>query len=255
MTYKESFLINLLKNMFYEFINGKEFKTEQDIYDSIPYGDGIHDYIIIPEVSTINRPNIDDTTNRTIFNLQTLCDSFNKNDIVALMDDELEDNIYYHLETYREYPIYEFGYKSHISHDKEFYVDYTVDGNSIIDITKKLYCDKQDKDKINVKLYSIKEACDSNHNNEYTTLIDEFVYACSSKTFDKQNVLLISKEYILNDLEYYVKTLLIQTPNEYKNITSVKHRKWLMFKDEVFLEFLKKLSFDEKYKSSLEDEN
>lgn len=204
MTYKNHFLKNLLEYIFYRYCHTNDNSIFDEIFNLIPFGDGISDYIVIPEYYDNNR----------YFELKYLNDDNYMKSI--------NDKIFKFLDVITT--------NNNIS--KSFYVflrNIQYNFVDIIDIDKVSYIEKKDENNINSKLFSIRDACIQEKNNEYKVLKDDLLYVCSSKIFCNENVLLISKKIIFEELKQYVNDMLQNKPQN--------------FDEEVFYEFLKLLKF------------
>ena len=174
---------NLLKQFIYDYKNTSIIPSYDDIYNYIQFN-SYKPYIIIPDTYEVyNRYGNDYFIN--IFNIN---DIYNKLFVQSIMD-----NIF----------LYFLNNENNINYIHEFQdADIVNDGyyNIVrcIDINEKIFRDKKDENNLNAKLFSIKEACEQERNNEYKVIKYGDIYISSSKNNFNRNVIFISKKIIVD---------------------------------------------------------
>ena len=205
MNYKKKFLNKILKY----FIGMYNFSSidflSNSIYENMPFGK-INSYLIIPQYYFIN-----DCCN--MHNYKHIYENFNFNDI---NNKDFIESITYNI----------WKYFDRIS-DAYSYSDGSL--VSTVDIEDKIFRDKKDENNLNAKLFSIKEACEQERDNEYKVIKEDYVYMCSSYLAKEYGgVVLISKKFVYDELIKYIDDII--------NLNSKDN-----FNLEIFQIFLKKL--------------
>lgn len=216
-SYKSIFLNHILMYIYHKYEHGCKLENSQDIYDAIPFGNGINEYIKIDEYTYNN----DFNYYSYYFNLKSL----NKEGYI----DSIDDNIYRFLVDYFNINNNLVGHSLDVTFDNFMTVLY-YEWFTPIDIDEKEHIDFKDLHNVNADVYSIREACENERNNEFKELKKDYIYVCGSTSLYKKNILIISKKYIFDGLKEYVNKLLTNEP--------------LDFNEEVFYEFLKLLKFN-----------
>ena len=205
---------NLLKQFIYDYKNTSIIPSYDDIYNYIQFN-SYKPYIIIPDTYKVyNRYGNDYFIN--IFNIN---DIYNKLFVQSIMD-----NIF----------LYFLNNENNINYIHEFQdADIVNDGyyNIVrcIDIDEKIFRDKKDENNLNAKLFSIKEACEQERDNEYKVIKEDYVYMCSSYLAKEYGgVVLISKKFVYDELIKYIDDII--------NLNSKDN-----FNLEIFQIFLKKI--------------
>lgn len=226
MTYKESFLMDILKILIKEFEKGRKTFSSDDIYNLIPYGNGYNDYIIIPSIYRYSTLSLFSKTSY----INDYWDYYHIFDIRKIKEEDYIYSIYNNIWKYLDMA----SKSKYIDRDfnLKYYVCGTIDVIETINIDDKIYNDIKDDNKIDVELYSIREACNSNRNNEFCTIIDNYIYATSSMNIVNKSCIFISKEFIYDELFNYIEILKFKF--KFDNI----------FDNEVFYEFLKLLKIN-----------
>ena len=190
---------NLLKQLIYNYNNTSIIPSYDDIYNYIQFN-SYDPYIIIPDTYKVyNRYGNNYFIN--IFNINNIND---KSFINLIMDDIF---------------LYFLNNENNIKFIHEFQdVDIVNDGyyNIVrcIDIDEKIFRDKKDENNINAKLFSIREACEQERNNEYKIINN--IYVSSSKDIFNKNVILIPKKIIFEEISKIFDTiLLLNNINDY----------------------------------------
>lgn len=174
---------NLLKQLIYNYNNTSIIPSYDDIYNYIQFN-SYDPYIIIPDTYKVyNRYG-----NNYFINIFNINDIYNKLFVQSIMD-----NIF----------LYFLNNENNINYIHEFQdVDIVNDGyyNIVrcIDIDEKIFRDKKDENNLNAKLFSIKEACEQERNNEYKVIKYDDIYISSSKNNFNRNVIFISKKIIVD---------------------------------------------------------
>ena len=190
---------NLLKQLIYNYNNTSIIPSYNDIYNYIQFN-SYDPYIIIPDTYKVyNRYG-----NNYFINIFNINDINDKSFINLIMDDIF---------------LYFLNNENNIKFIHEFQdVDIVNDGyyNIVrcIDIDNKRFKDKKDENNINAKLFSIREACEQERNNEYKIINN--IYVSSSKDIFNKNVILIPKKIIFEEISKIFDTiLLLNNINDY----------------------------------------
>ena len=190
---------NLLKQFIYDYKNTSVIPSYDDIYNYIQF-DSYKPYIIIPDTYKVyNRYG-----NNYFINIFNINDIYNKLFVQSIMD-----NIF----------LYFLNNENNINYIYEFQdVDIVNDGyyNIVrcIDINEKKFRDKKDENNLNAELFSIKEACEQERDNEFKIINN--IYVSSSKNNFNKNIILISKKIIFDEIsKMFDKILLLNNLNDY----------------------------------------
>ena len=190
---------NLLKQFIYDYKNTSIIPSYDDIYNYIQF-DSYKPYIIIPDTYKVyNRYG-----NNYFINIFNINDIYNKLFVQSIMD-----NIF----------LYFLNNENNINYIHEFQdADIVNDGyyNIVrcIDINEKIFRDKKDENNLNAKLFSIKEACEQERDNEFKIINN--IYVSSSKNNFNKNIVLISKKIIFDEIsKMFDKILLLNNLNDY----------------------------------------
>ena len=191
MNHKKIFLNKVLKYLI-EMYNFSSFEfLGQSLYENLPFGNNDSSYLIIPRFYIINDCSY-------MHNYKKVYENFNPNDIDNKdFIKSIENNIW--------------RYFDNISDTYSF-----SDGSlvSTVDIDNKRFKDKKDENNINAKLFSIREACEQERNNEYKIINN--IYVSSSKDIFNKNVILIPKKIIFEEISKIFDTiLLLNNINDY----------------------------------------
>ena len=175
MNHKKIFLNRVLKYLIemYNF-SSLEF-LGQSLYENLPFGNNDSSYLIIPRFYIINDGSY-------MHNYKKVYENFNPNDIDNKdFIKSIENNIW--------------RYFDNISDTYSF-----SDGSlvSTVDIDNKRFKDKKDENNLNAELFSIREACEQERNNEYKVIKYDDIYISSSKNNFNRNVIFISKKIIVD---------------------------------------------------------
>ena len=190
---------NLLKQFIYDYKNTSVIPSYDDIYNYIQF-DSYKPYIIIPDTYKVyNRYG-----NNYFINIFNINDIYNKLFVQSIMD-----NIF----------LYFLNNENNINYIHEFQdADIVNDGyyNIVrcIDINEKIFRDKKDENNLNAELFSIKEACEQERDNEFKIINN--IYVSSSKNNFNKNIILISKKIIFDEIsKMFDKILLLNNLNDY----------------------------------------
>ena len=182
MNHKKIFLNKVLKYLI-EMYNFSSFEfLGQSLYENLPFGNNDSSYLIIPRFYIINDCSY-------MHNYKKVYENFNPNDIDNKdFIKSIENNIW--------------RYFDNISDTYSF-----SDGSlvSTVDIDNKRFKDKKDENNINAKLFSIREACEQERNNEYKVIKNDYAYVCTSYLAKEYNgAILISKKIVYDELIKYI---------------------------------------------------
>ena len=206
MNHKKIFLNRVLKYLIEMYNFSSIDFLKQSIYENLPFGDNDSSYLIVPRFYIMNDCSY-------IHNDKKIYENFNPNDIDNKdFIKSIENNIW--------------RYFDNISDTYSF-----SDGSlvSTVDIDNKRFKDKKDENNINAKLFSIREACSQERNNEYKVIKDDYAYVCTSYLSEEYNgVILISKKFVYDELIKYIDYII--------NLNSEDN-----FNLKVFQEFLKRI--------------
>lgn len=206
MNHKKIFLNRVLKYLIEMYNFSSIDFLKQSIYENLPFGNNDSSYLIIPRFYIINDCSY-------MHNYKKVYENFNPNDIDNKdFIKSIENNIW--------------RYFDNISDTYSF-----SDGSlvSTVDIDNKRFKDKKDENNINAKLFSIREACSQERNNEYKIIKDDYAYVCTSYLSEEyKGAILISKKFVYDELIKYIDYII--------NLNSEDN-----FNLKVFQEFLKRI--------------
>ena len=206
MNHKKIFLNRVLKHLIEMYNFSSIDFLKQSIYENLPFGDNDSSYLIVPRFYIMNDCSY-------MHNYKKVYENFNPTDIDNKdFIKSIENNIW--------------RYFDNISDTYSF-----SDGSlvSTVDIDNKRFKDKKDENDINAKLFSIREACSQERNNEYKIIKDDYAYVCTSYLSEEYNgAILISKKFVYDELIKYIDYII--------NLNSEDN-----FNLKVFQEFLKRI--------------
>lgn len=177
------FCNNLLKELVYNYKNTSMIPSYDDIYKYINFKSN-DNFIIIPEYYKLYDM-YGNNEYRRIFNIK----SIKNNDFI----ESILDSIFLYFISYENNMNYFLYYED---------IDNIIDGDysiiKCIDIDEKKFKDKKDENNLNAELFSIREACEQERNNEYKVIKYDDIYISSSKNNFNRNVIFISKKIIVD---------------------------------------------------------
>ncbi len=206
MNHKKIFLNRVLKHLIEMYNFSSIDFLKQSIYENLPFGDNDSSYLIVPRFYIMNDCSY-------MHNYKKVYENFNPTDIDNKdFIKSIENNIWRYF--YNISDTYSFSDGSLVS---------------TVDIDNKRFKDKKDENDINAKLFSIREACSQERNNEYKIIKDDYAYVCTSYLSEEYNgAILISKKFVYDELIKYIDYII--------NLNSEDN-----FNLKVFQEFLKRI--------------